>query len=225
MARIFWAGDSTVKRNTYETFPQTGIGQEFHRFTKKGIEIFNFAENGRSTKSFIDESRLAEIYNTLEEGDFFFIQFGHNDEKKEDKNRYTDPYTTFQDNLVKFINVARNKNAYPVLITSVTRRNFKEDGKLEPSVQQNYASAMENIAEKEDVKIINLYKKSRELVEEYGPKESLNLYMHIKPNKYPAFPEGLNDNTHLKPEGAFEFGKLIAEELEKLGAPYCELLI
>lgn len=42
----------------------------------------NHAKNGRSTKSFIDESRLTPIYDKITAGDFLFIQFGHNDEKK-----------------------------------------------------------------------------------------------------------------------------------------------
>ncbi len=84
MKRLFWAGDSTVKENNFTTYPQTGIGQGMKLFIHKDIKIENHAENGRSTKSFIDESRLAVIYDRIREGDLLFIQFGHNDSKKED---------------------------------------------------------------------------------------------------------------------------------------------
>ena len=80
MRHIFWAGDSTVATNKASTYPQTGIGQAFDRFTAMDVAVCNRAVNGRSTKSFIDESRLAPIYNEITKGDFLFIQFGHNDE-------------------------------------------------------------------------------------------------------------------------------------------------
>ena len=71
--KIFWAGDSTVTQNNYTTYPQTGIGQGLGVYLKKDIVIRNFAENGRSSLSFIDEQRLAPIYNEMRAGDFFFI--------------------------------------------------------------------------------------------------------------------------------------------------------
>ncbi|MDE7018469.1 MAG: GDSL family lipase, partial [Lachnospiraceae bacterium] len=99
MATIFWAGDSTVQYNGIMTYPQTGIGQVLHLFLKPEVKVENHAKNGRSTKSFIDESRLPAIYDKISEGDFFFIQFGHNDEKKEDPDRYTEPFSDYMVNL------------------------------------------------------------------------------------------------------------------------------
>ena len=127
MPRIFWAGDSTVKQNDFTSYPQCGIGQGFSLFVKKEILIVNRAENGRSTKSFIDEGRLEFIKENIRKGDFLFIQFGHNDEKN-DPLRYTDPQTTFKENLRTFIDTARNAGAYPLLITPLYRRLFAEEG-------------------------------------------------------------------------------------------------
>ena len=75
-------------------------------------------------KAFLDEGRLAVIEQRLGEGDFLFIQFGHNDEKSEDPSRYTDPFSSFMENLEIYINTARKKGAFPVLITPVERRCF-----------------------------------------------------------------------------------------------------
>ncbi len=224
MNRICWAGDSTVKENKVVSFPQTGIGQEFHRFLRKGIEICNFAENGRSTKSFIDEYRLAEIYHILEEGDFFFIQFGHNDQKSEDPNRYTNPETEFPENLTKFIHVARNKGAMPVLITPVERRMFGENGELMPSAHDAYSEAILALGVREGVPVIDLHKKSREFLANVGDEPSKEYFVHVPSGKYPKFPDGMQDNTHLRPEGAFVFGQMIAEGLKELGSPYSDLL-
>ena len=76
--RIFWAADSTVQTNDITTYPQTGIGQVFSLYTRDGVIVSNHAKNGRSTKSFMDEGRLDAIGRQIGEGDFLFIQFGHN---------------------------------------------------------------------------------------------------------------------------------------------------
>ena len=55
MRKIFWASDSTVQTNKFMTYPQTGIGQVFSLYTKDDVTVVNYAKNGRSTKSFIDE--------------------------------------------------------------------------------------------------------------------------------------------------------------------------
>lgn len=91
MPTIFWAGDSTVQYNDIITYPQTGIGQVMHLFLGTDVTVENHAKNGRSTKSFIDESRMVPIYDRITKGDFLFIQFGHNDEKIHDPARGTKP--------------------------------------------------------------------------------------------------------------------------------------
>ena len=98
---------NAVACNKFATYPQTGIAQAFDRYTAGDVVIYNHAVNGRSTKSFIDESRLATIYDEITKDDFLFIQFGHNDEKINDPLRYTDPHDEFVTNLGKFVNVAR----------------------------------------------------------------------------------------------------------------------
>ncbi|MFQ7239162.1 MAG: hypothetical protein ACLRP8_09305 [Roseburia intestinalis] len=82
-------------------------------------------------KSFIDESRLTPIYDKITAGDFLFIQFGHNDEKKNDPERYTDPHSDYMVNLEKFVNAARNKGAWPVFITPLERRCFIDEEHLD----------------------------------------------------------------------------------------------
>ena len=86
MTRIFYAGDSTCAQNNITTFPQTGIGQGLELYIKKEIKIHNHAVNGRSTKSFIEQGRLAVIEQQVLAGDFLFIQFGHNDDDTKSGN-------------------------------------------------------------------------------------------------------------------------------------------
>lgn len=211
-ARIFWAGDSTVKRNDFRTYPQTGIGQALRLFLKEDVMIFNHAENGRSSKSFIDESRLAPIYNGLRQGDFLFIQFGHNDGKTGDINRYTEPYGTFQEHLERYVNAARNKKAFPVLITPVCRRWFESDGKLMKDIHGDYPEAMIELADRLEVPLIDLYTSSQTLIQKWGIHESENYFVSW-------------DNTHLTYQGAFAFAGLLSDGIRQLGGVYKVLLL
>ena len=225
MATIYWAGDSTVQYNDITTYPQTGIGQVFHLFLKPEVKVLNFAKNGRSTKSFIDEGRLAAIEEQITEGDFLFIQFGHNDEKKADPARYTDPFGQYMVNLERFVNAAREKKAYPVLITPLERRCFAEGDQLGVGEHSDYVAAMKQAAENLDVPLIDLYSMSREKLRKAGAEKTKDWYMHLPKDVYPSHPEGLTDNTHLKYEGAVVYGGCIAAGLKKLGGRYSELLL
>lgn len=225
MATIYWAGDSTVQYNDITTYPQTGIGQVFHLFLKPEVKVLNFAKNGRSTKSFIDEGRLAAIEEQIAEGDFLFIQFGHNDEKKADPARYTDPFGQYMVNLERFVNAARGKKAYPVLITPLERRCFAEGNQLGVGEHSDYVAAMKQAAENLDVPLIDLYSMSREKLRKAGAEKTKDWYMHLPKDVYPSHPEGLTDNTHLKYEGAVVYGGCIAAGLKKLGGRYSKLLL
>ena len=223
--RIFWAGDSTVKQNDYTCFPQTGMGQAFGLFIKRNIRIENYAQNGRSTKSFISEGRLDAIDRKINEGDFLFIQFGHNDEKI-DEERHTDAFKDYQENLSKFIEVAKKHGAHPVLITPLYRRLFNEDGKtMVENTHLEYPQAMLQLGEKLGVSVVDLCLKSKKLIEEVGDEASKEWFNHIPAGKYPNFPEGKEDNSHLRYEGAYRFCMIVAEELKQMGGIYKELLL
>ena len=225
MATIFWAADSTVQYNDITTYPQTGIGQVMHLYLKPEVKISNHAKNGRSTKSFIDESRMVPIYDQITAGDFLFIQFGHNDEKINDPTRYTDPNGEYMVNLGKFINVARNKKAHPVLITPLERRCFVEEHKLGAGEHFEYVTAMKKVAEELEVPLIDLYSKSRKVMETAGMNKTTEWYMHLEEGAYANYPEGKIDNTHLKYAGAVVYAGCIAEGLKELGGIYKELLL
>lgn len=223
--RIFWAGDSTVTQNNYTTYPQSGIGQGIRLFVRKEIEIKNHAINGKSTKSFLDESRLACIYDELTQGDFLFVQFGHNDEKEQDTARYAAPFGAYKENLGKFISAARNKKAYPLLITPLARLIFLKDGMLDPADHKDYRLAMKQTAQEWNVPCVDLCGASRYLLEHTPQEVSRQWYMNLEAGKYPNFPQGAEDNTHLQWEGALIFGRLLAAGLKALGGIYADLLI
>ena len=101
----------------------------FVHFWDSTVTIVNKAKNGRSTKTFISEKLWQSVIENVSEGDYIFIQFGHNDEAKDKGERYASP-DTFRMNLTRFITEAKTKNAIPVLFTPVSRRRFDKEGKF-----------------------------------------------------------------------------------------------
>jgi lysophospholipase L1-like esterase len=208
--RIFLAGDSTVAYKDKIIYPEAGWGQKLINFFNTDVKVFNHAMNGRSSKSFIAEDRLRPILEEIDKGDFLFIQFGHNDEKTDDRG--TDASTTYKENLMQYIIGARNREAFPVLITPVSRRTFAEDGTVTNS-HEAYYHAMVQLAKAENVPLIDLCMKSKALYETLGPEKSKELFVWIEPGMYKNFPDGKQDNTHFQHAGAEKIARLVAEEI------------
>ncbi|WP_232380905.1 GDSL-type esterase/lipase family protein [Paenibacillus tianjinensis] len=106
---LYIAGDSTAALKGAEAKPMARWGEYLQKHFSPDIIIDNRAINGRSTKSFLAEGRLADIEKDFRPGDYLLIQFGHNDEKQEDPFRYTDPDTGYKQNLQQYIESARSR--------------------------------------------------------------------------------------------------------------------
>lgn len=220
--RIFWIGDSTVQFNNISTWPQCGMGQVLDLYVRPGIAVYDHARNGRSTKSFRDEGLWAPVEAALRPGDLLLMQFGHNDEKSEDPTRYAAP-DQFAANLLAYAHAAQAKGALPVLITPLVRRRF-EGGTLVPT-HGAYPNAVRLLAARENLPLIDLSAASAKLVQEMGEPASRELYMVFAPNLYPNYPDGKEDNTHLRYLGAVRFTGLVAAGLQALGDPYADVLL
>lgn len=211
--KIFIAGDSTASIKEIDKRPETGWGEKLHLYFNEPIKIINSAQNGRSTKSFINESRLWEIEKQFKKNDYLFIQFGHNDEKEEKPERYTTP-KEYKENLKTFVAAARNKDVIPVIMTSVSRRKFLNDNKtIDPFAIGKYPTYAIEVAEEENVLCLDLFKKTKELYEYLGFEESKKLFLKFKPNIHPNYLEGIDDNTHFNDLGATIIASLVAEEI------------
>ena len=125
MAAIYIIGDSTVEDNKP---PFRGWGWALPKYVKEGVEVRNHALSGCSTRSFRAEGLWDPVEKGLSAGDLLLIQFGHNDEK--DDERHTDPDTTYPENLWRYCEAALERGAYPVLLTPVSRRFFVGGGAM-----------------------------------------------------------------------------------------------
>ena len=212
---LFLIGDSTMAdKPVAHGNPERGWGQMLPSFFDENLVVRNFAVNGRSTKSFVNEGRWDSVKNELKPGDYVFIQFGHNDQKSTDSLRYANPYTGYRRNLIRFVVETRKKGAIPVLFSSIVRRNFNEFGVLEDT-HGVYPFVMRHVAEELNVPFVDLQLKSEDLVLELGREKSKELYLWIKPGECELVPEGKQDNTHFTAKGAAEMARLAVEGLKE----------
>lgn len=212
---IFIIGDSTAANKTFDKRPESGWGEYLSQHFDDQYLIKNYAVNGRSTKSFRDEGLFEQVEAELRAGDYLIIQFGHNDQKIENPARYTDPFGAYQNNITYFVEAAKKKGSIPIVLTSISRRDFVE-GQLNTETIGQYPVAALEIAERLGVQSFDIFKKTQSLLLLEGESKSKRLFLQLQPGEHPNYPEGIRDNTHLNVNGAVKVAKLIAEEIKTI---------
>ena len=197
--RIILVGDSTVASGG-------GWGDAFAKLLEPKADCLNRGFNGRSSKSYRDEDHWQKVLDAKPA--WVFIQFGHNDQPGKGPKLETDPKTTFRENLVRCIADVRAIGAKPVLVTSLTRRNFDANGKIKTDGLAAYVEATKSIAADQKVPLIDLSARSIAQMNQLGPEAALAF---DEKSKDPAKP----DKTHLSAKGAADTAKLVAEEIRK----------
>lgn len=211
---IYLAGDSTCANKAADKRPETGWGEYLGiNFDETKVKVENHAQNGRSTKSFINEGRWQKIVDSLKKGDYVFIEFGHNDEKLDKPEVGAAANGEYRNNLIRFVNDVRAKKAFPVLLTPVMRRRFNEKGEFYDT-HGIYPDAVRKVAEELKVPLIDMHRKTEALIKSLGEEGSKTLFLILKPKEHPNYPNGVEDNTHLSDFGANEVAKLAVEEIK-----------
>jgi Pectin methylesterase len=202
---IHLMGDSTMaEKDLSDGKLERGWGMMFPNFVDETFQVVNYAQNGRSTKSFIDKGLWDKVYGALQPGDYVFIQFGHNDSKADDPERYAPAFGAYQDNLRKFIRGAREKGATPVLLTPVARRWFK-GGKLDRNCHTDYPAAMKQVAEEMGVTLLDITTPTLDWIESIGDEASKAYFM---------ISTGKDDNTHTVASGARKVTEIVCDALK-----------
>lgn len=198
--------------------PERGWGQLLPTLFGAGVSVVNHAVNGRSSKSFIDEGRWAEVRSALRAGDYLVIQFGHNDEKADDPRRFTDAGRAYGANLERFVRESREEGVSPVLCTPIMRRRFDAEGRFYDT-HGAYPAAVREVARARGVPLVDLHALTEALIVSRGVEGSKALFLWVAPGLYATCPEGRQDDTHLSVEGATEVAALFARGLEQAGIP------
>ena len=223
--KVYLIGDSTMCLYEPSRAPLTGWGMPFANFFDSSLVIDNRARGGRSTRTFISENRWQPVADSLQEGDYVLMQFGHNDEAKDEryKDRYT-PVPDYKTNLIKFITETRAKKAIPVLITPVTRMRFDKEGKMQET-HIEYSAAVWEVGKAFSIPVIDLDAKSRDLLQQFGPVNSKLLFMQLDSLEHPNYPAGQKDNTHFNEYGARRMAELVLAEIKKLKLELAERIV
>ncbi len=212
---VHLAGDSTMAEKLPEKRPETGWGEMLQKhFRPDRVRVMNHAKNGRSTRLFIEQGLWGGLLDSLKEGDYVFIQFGHNDGAKDKPDRYTPP-EDYRANLARFVREARGRGATPVLFTPVMRRKFTKEGVF---VDQHgvYPGIVREVAAGLRVPLVDMHRKSERLLVAYGPEESRKLFLQLKAGEHANYPNGIEDNTHFNPRGAELMAGLAVEGIREL---------
>lgn len=210
---VWLIGDSTMAKKDVRTYPEHGWGMPFVYFFDSTVTVDNRAQNGRSTRTFMEEGRWEPVVAALQEGDYVFVQFGHNDEVKTKKSYTTEEQ--FKANLVKYVTDTRSKKANPVLLTPVARRNFDSTGHI-IGTHDVYAQIVRNVAKEQNVPLIDLDKEAQALYQQWGVDKSKLLFNHLAPDEHPNYPKGKEDNTHFNELGARMIAQIVLKNIKSL---------
>ena len=139
---VYFVGDSTVCSFSDAYYlPRYGYGTQFENFVSDKVTVSNLALSGRSSYSFLSEDNYDTLVNSIGEGDYLIIGFGHNDEKAETE-RYTNPNLPYTDSTTLingraasfaytlynyYIKVAEDAGATPILCTPIVRANSSDN--------------------------------------------------------------------------------------------------
>lgn len=220
--RIWLIGDSTMSVKNVKAYPETGWGMPFVYFWDTTVTVENRAMNGRSTRTFLEENRWQPVVNELQQGDYVLIQFGHNDEVPTKKSYV--PEKDFKKNLEKYISDTKDKMAIPVLITPVARRKFDSTGFIQET-HPVYAQLVRDVAKENNVYLVDLAEKSKQLFQQLGPEASVYLLNYLEPGVHPNYPNGKKDDTHFNELGARKIAELVLAEIRHLKLELADRII
>lgn len=234
---VFLAADSTVQSYTPDEAPLTGWGQQLWRcadgaalcradhregcpfpqetrYTLPALVIDNCAMGGRSSRTFREEGRLADIESQLKPGDYLVVQFGHNDANPDKPERYV-AAADFGASLRPYLEAARSRGARLVLVSPIAMREFDETGRC-PAPFAAHRAAMAAFARENGVPFLDLGAETAAANTAAGPLRTTTWYRQL--------PDGSQDNAHLQSAGALRFARAFVAALHKNTDPRLDLL-
>lgn len=238
---VFVIGDSTASCYPHygenNRFPQTGWAQYFGKyFDSESVIVADIAMSGRSAKSYMSEDYFKLFKEQISKDDYLILQFGHNDSKIEDPNRYSSPKDgidvdgSYKNYMNMYIKIAKKAGATPVLATSISRRKLSD-----PSLEE-YANATIELGAELNIPVLDMYKRSSNWINQVGLEQSKEIYKIIKPHdeRFMYNPEfknsqyyetGDNDDTHLNIFGADKVARWVMKEITEKVPDMSKLLL
>ncbi len=216
-AKIFVVGDSTACHyaegaDVTDYYKRVGFGDKLDQYIN--AEVVNLALSGRSSKSYLADPEYQTLLDSMKEGDYLIIAFGHNDEKTEE-DRYTAPggtkdtEGTFKNSLyTNYILKAQEVGATPILATPIVRRTTGtwSDNQLHVANGGDYAQDVRDLGAELGLTVIDNLTLTKDLYDTLTPNESK--YLHR------WYLDSSVDNTHLNNYGAMYVAYMMAEAIK-----------
>lgn len=220
---VFLIGDSTVKNGKGAgDGDQWGWGSFFAQFFDTDrITVENHAMGGRSSRTYLTEGLWRKVLPGIKEGDFLFIQFGHNDggplnrgraraslpgagsESQTvimERNGAAETVETYGTYIRKYIREAKAKGAHVIVLSHTPGNRWTEEGRVR-RVDETYGKWSAQVAAEEGVLFIDLNNCAALKLEALGREKTATLF---------------KDGVHTTREGAILNGETIIEELKKI---------
>ncbi len=174
---VIWvAGDSTLTDQNagipyYPYGSCSGWAQTLSRFIKNAA-VCNLAHSGMTSNCFRDDGHYNIVKEMIKPGDFFIMQFGHNDQKR----RNLSAFGGYKENLKKYVEEVRNFGATPIICSPISRLPLKLSSAKDQSnstlsevdekvtnqkfysLLSSYAKACEEAAKETDTLFIDLHR-------------------------------------------------------------------
>ena len=229
--RIILVGDSTVAEGS-------GWGPAFcAHHVRAHVGCINLGKGGASSGSYRAEGywikAQAEMVRDRGARVFVLVQFGHNDQPGK-PGRSTDLQAEFGPNMARYADEARTAGVQPLLVTPLSRRQFKNGRVIEDLA--SWAAVMRKIAAQSHVPLLDLNADSTAALNDMGAVASLRFAQAPAPTRVALAattgttieapktgPKPVFDYTHLGPEGSEYFAAMVAREIEHADtalAPY-----
>ncbi|MFD2662899.1 GDSL-type esterase/lipase family protein [Paenibacillus thailandensis] len=231
---IYLLGDSTVKSYTFDEAPMSGWGQIFYKmFDENKVKVLNYSMGGRSFKNAYWEGRLNDILISAREGDYLFIQFGHNDESADEFRRYgrgstEETYETFIREV--YLPAIRARGLIPVFVTPMSRVNGEAaDGQVYENSfrERRFPDLLKRVGAEQGITVLDLNSESLRYYNRIGVEATTAMFMSIEAGESPGktndgtyangHPANKIDGTHFKEALSKQFVKIMVTELAAKG--------
>lgn len=261
--RVLIVSDSTAASYEVSRLPRMGWGQVFQESFRPeaSVAVLNGARAGRSSRDFYHEGWYQQMGRYLQPGDYVFIAHGHNDQNcnsekpirgaadvanlctypndSQGRPQYPEgkPELSFQHSLERYITLAREKGAIPILFTPTTRVK-NSDGKtaFQNGVQDvvvsrhftpaktgylfhgDYIATIRDTAVANQVPLIDLEQATIEFANAH-PNDWMDYWLAVDANdpRYPwyktqkAGTRTAPDTTHFQEKGARAVADMVVE--------------
>ncbi|KAJ7158731.1 SGNH hydrolase [Mycena filopes] len=185
----------------------TNVTAETPSSLRNGTVCVNTAKNGATTGSFVADGSwnisLAAVEAEIAKGrrTLVTIQFGHNDMK-------IAPPESMGANITIMVNQLRALGAEPVLVTSLTRRTFFDNGTIQDLLAP-WADETITIGQQLGTHLLDLHANSIAYCEAIGS----GFLESTSPSGSKSF-RLPDDNTHLNLNGTIVFGRMLANLMD-----------